>query len=73
MRYIPSPRRIGSAIGQVGTFVRRRRDGRKPRVRVRIAHGETRVLAEGNAERERLLSLARELVAEYGKASRARP
>jgi hypothetical protein len=50
--------------------VRRRRDNRKPRVRVRIAHSETRVLAEGDPARERLLALASDLVGEYRKGTR---
>jgi hypothetical protein len=58
--------RVRSVAGSLTGFLRRRRDGRKPRVRLRLAHGETRVLAEGDAGRERLLSLARELVADYG-------
>jgi hypothetical protein len=49
---------------------RRRRDNRKPRVRVRVAHGETRVLPEGDPARERLLALASDLAAEYRKGTR---
>jgi hypothetical protein len=37
---------------------------------LRIAHEETKVLPEGTPERERLLSLASELVAEYGRSGR---
>jgi hypothetical protein len=54
----------------VFAVARRRRDSRKPRVRVRVAHGETRVLTEGDATRERLLSLASDLVGEYRKGAR---
>jgi hypothetical protein len=57
---------IRSFAGGIAGMLRRRRDVRKPRVRLRLAHGETRVLAEGDPGRERLLSLARELVADYG-------
>jgi hypothetical protein len=64
--------RIRSAAGGLAGFLRRRRDGRKPRVRLRLAHGETRVLAEGDAARDRLLSLAGELVADYGGPGNAR-
>jgi hypothetical protein len=58
--------RIRSVAGSLAGILRRRRDVRKPRVRLRLAHGETRVLAEGDTGRERLLSLAGELVADYG-------
>jgi hypothetical protein len=64
--------RVRSAAGGLTGFLRRRRDDRKPRVRLRLAHGETRVLAEGEAGRERLLSLARELVADYGGPANSR-
>jgi hypothetical protein len=39
-------------------------------VRVRIAHAETIVLAEDAPARERLLSLAEQLVGEYGRQAR---
>ena len=58
--------------GGLTAVLRRRRDDRKPRVRLRLAHGETRVLAEGDIGRERLLSLAAELVADYGGLGNAR-
>ena len=64
--------RFRSAAGSLTGLVSRRRDRRKPRVRLRLAHGETRVLAEGDAGRERLLSLAGELVADYGGPGNAR-
>jgi hypothetical protein len=51
-------------------LVRRRREDRRPRVRVRIAHAETIVLAEDAPARERLLSLAEQLVGEYGGQAR---
>ena len=54
----------------VFAVARRRREDRKPRVRVRVAHGETRVLAEGDTARERLMALASGLVAEYQKGTR---
>jgi hypothetical protein len=64
--------RIRSLAGGIAGIVRRRRDVRKPRVRLRLAHGETRVLAEGDDGREKLLSLAGELVADYGGLGNAR-
>jgi hypothetical protein len=39
-------------------------------VRVRLAHGETRLLPESEPARERLLALASDLVDEYRKGSR---
>jgi hypothetical protein len=66
-------RRAGGYAGSVVALVRRRREDKRPRVRVRIAHGETTVLAEDAPARERLLSLAEELAAEYaGYARRGR-
>jgi hypothetical protein len=72
VKYLPLGR-AGALVRQLAAFVRRQRDARKPRVRIRLAHGETRVLDEGDAGRERLLSLAAELVEDYGGPSRARP
>ena len=63
---------LRSVAGGVAGILRRRRDVRKPRVRLRLAHGETRVLADGDAGRERLLALAGELVADYGGLGNAR-
>jgi hypothetical protein len=63
--------RVSSLAGGV-TGIFRRRDSRHPRVRLRLAHGETRVLAAGDAGRERLLSLARDLVRDYGRPGNAR-
>jgi hypothetical protein len=62
--------RVGSLAGSLLGVARRRRESRKPRVRVRLAHGETRVLMEDAPERERLLALASDLVGEYGKGGR---
>jgi hypothetical protein len=70
VRYPQSVRRAGSAAGSLLALVRRRREERRPRVRVRIAHGETTVLPEHAPARERLLSLAEQLVAEYGRQAR---
>jgi hypothetical protein len=67
----PRPvRRAGSYAGSLLGLLRRRREDRQPRVRVRIAHGETTVLAEDAPGRERLLSLAEQLVGEYGRQAR---
>jgi hypothetical protein len=62
--------RARALAGSVAALVRRRREIRKPRVRVRVAHGEARVLAESDPDRERLLALASDLVSEYRKGSR---
>jgi hypothetical protein len=72
VKYSESIRRLGGLAGELAAVVRRRRENRKPRVRVRIAHGEARVLPEEAAARERLLSLASRLVAEYGRPGRGR-
>ena len=70
MRYPQPVRRAGGYAGHLLGLVQRRRESRKPRVRVRIAHGEARVLEEGAPTRERLLSLAGDLVSVYGKGGR---
>jgi hypothetical protein len=59
--------RAGALAGSLFALARRRRENRKPRVRVRIAHGETRVLPEHDPGRGRLLALASDLVDEYRK------
>jgi hypothetical protein len=63
-------RRAGSYAGSVLGALRRRREDRRPRVRVRIAHGETTVLPADAPARERLLALAEQLVTEYRRQAR---
>jgi hypothetical protein len=59
------PRRLlGGYAEEVAAAMRRRRDVRRPRVRVRVDHGEARVLEEGSAGADRLLALTRELLDE---------
>jgi hypothetical protein len=48
--------------------MRRRRNVRRPRVRVRVDHGEARVLDEGVPEADRLLALARRMLDEREEA-----
>jgi hypothetical protein len=55
---------FGGYAEEVAAAMRRRRDVRRPRVRVRIAHGEARVLAEDSPEADRLLALARRMLDE---------
>jgi hypothetical protein len=55
---------LGGYAEEVAAAMRRRRDVRRPRVRVRVDHGEARVLNEGSPESERLLALAREMLDE---------
>lgn len=42
--------------------MRRRKEVRRPRVRVRVEHGEARLLDDASPQHERLLALARELI-----------
>jgi len=51
--------------------MRRRKEVRRPRVRVRVQHGEARLLDEGSPEAEQLLTLARELIGEPPQEERA--
>ena len=54
MKY-PGIGRLGGYAEEVAAALRRRRDVRRPRVRVRIAHGEPRVLEDDAPEAQRLL------------------
>jgi hypothetical protein len=56
--------RLGDYAEEVAAAVRRRQEKRKPRVRVRIAHGEARVLTDESAEGIRLQALCQEIVDE---------
>jgi len=59
----PRPRgRWGGYAEEVAAAMRRRRDLRRPRVRVRVDHGEARVLDEASPEADRLLGLARAML-----------
>jgi hypothetical protein len=55
---------LGGYAEEVAAAMRRRRDVRRPRVRVRVDHGEARVLDADSPEAERLLALAREMLDE---------
>jgi nucleotide-binding universal stress UspA family protein len=63
----PGLGRLGGYAEEVAAALRRRRDLRRPRVRVRIGHREPTVLEEGSPAADRLLVLARELVADQGR------
>ena len=68
----PRPRgRLGGYAEEVAAAMRRRREVRRPRVRVRVAHGEAQVLADESPEAERLLALARDLLDEREEPARA--
>lgn len=56
--------RLGGYAEEVAAAMRRRRDVRRPRVRVRIDHGEARVLDEDSPQADRLLALARVMLDE---------
>jgi hypothetical protein len=60
VRY-PDPSRFGSYATELRTALKRRKQSRKPRVRVRIGHAEPRILNERDAQAPALLGLAREL------------
>jgi glyoxylase-like metal-dependent hydrolase (beta-lactamase superfamily II) len=65
MKY-PGIGRLGGYAEEVAAALRRRRDLRRPRVRVRVGHGEPRVLEDDAPEAQRLLGIARDLVADQG-------
>jgi hypothetical protein len=56
--------RLGDYAEEVAAAVRRRNEKRKPRVRVRVAHGEARVLIEKSPEAVRLQALCQAIVDE---------
>ena len=56
--------RLGDYAEEVAAAVRRRNEKRKPRVRVRVGHGEARVLADETPEGVRLQSLCQAIVDE---------
>ena len=60
----PPGGRLGGYAEEVAAALRRRKEVRRPRVRVRVDHREARLLADGAPEAERLLALARELIGE---------
>ncbi|MGH2979989.1 MAG: hypothetical protein ACRDLQ_10205 [Solirubrobacterales bacterium] len=65
----PRQRRLlGGYAEEVAAAMRRRRDVRRPRVRVRVDHGEARVLGEDAPGADRLLALAREMLDEREEA-----
>ena len=62
---------LGGYAEEVAAAMRRRREVRRPRVRIRVAHGEARVLLDEEAVAAgRLLALARELLDEREEAPR---
>jgi len=70
---VSRPRQRGLLSGyaeEVAAAMRRRREVRRPRVRIRVAHGEARVLDEEAVAAGRLLALARELLDEREEAPR---
>jgi hypothetical protein len=56
--------RLGGYAEEVAAAVRRRRETRRPRVRVRLGHAEARVLDEDSPEGARLLELCQQIVDE---------
>ena len=54
--------RLGGYAEEVAAAMRRRREVRRPRVRVRVEHGEARLLDDESRDGERLLALARDLI-----------
>ena len=61
--------RLGGYAEEVAAAMRRRRDVRRPRVRVRVEHEEARVLAEDSPAAADLLVLARDLIGEPAQAT----
>lgn len=64
MKY-PGIGRLGGYAGEVAAALRRRREVRRPRVRIRVDHGEPRILEDASADSARVLALARELIDEH--------
>jgi hypothetical protein len=64
--------RLGGYANEVAAALRRRKEVRRPRVRVRLDHGEAQLLDDATPEAERLLTLARELIGEPSPSAPAR-
>jgi hypothetical protein len=56
--------RLGDYAEEVAAAVRRRNEKRKPRVRVRVAHGEARVLIDESPEAIQLQAVCQAIVDE---------
>ena len=56
--------RLGDYAEEVAAAVRRRNERRKPRVRVRVGHGEARVLLDESPEGIRLQAVCQAIVDE---------
>lgn len=56
--------RLGSYAEEVAAAMRRRTEKRRPRVRVRVGHGEAMVLRDESPEAVRLQSLCQSIVDE---------
>jgi len=54
--------RLGGYAEEVAAAMRRRNEKRKPRVRVRVGHGEARVLEDDSTEGARLQALCQAIV-----------
>jgi hypothetical protein len=54
--------RLGGYAEEVAAAVRRRNEKRKSRVRVRVGHGEARVLADDSPEGRRLQGLCQSIL-----------
>jgi hypothetical protein len=61
--------RLGGYAEELAAALRRRRETRKPRVRVRIGHGEATLLADDSAAGARLLEMSQRLVDEEQRFS----
>jgi hypothetical protein len=61
--------RLGGYAEEVAAALRRRRETRKPRVRVRIGHTEATVLADDSPPGARLLEMSQELVDEERRSA----
>lgn len=56
--------RLGGYAGEFAAAMRRRKEVRRPRVRIRVDGGEARLLDEDTPAAEQLLALAREMIGE---------
>jgi len=63
--------RLGGYADEVAAAMRRRREVRQPRVRVRVDHGEARLLADDSRTGGELLELARDLIGEPAQDNRS--
>jgi hypothetical protein len=72
VRQPPLVGRLAAVAESAGAVLRRRRENREPRVRLRTGHGESLLVQPSVPGHERIVALAERLVADHARAGRGR-